>query len=237
MDDRRSSGGNELRASLGLFDSTMLVVGAVFGSGIFLTTGIIAAQIPFSGVIWLAWFGGGLVTIAGALCYGELGSLFPKAGGPYVYLQRAYGRGAAFFFGWTFFWIIGGGGIAALAVGFSEYAGFLGLGLPRPVLAVLAVWMLTALNAFGVGLGSRIQAGLAAVRILAVLALAGGAAVLAVKSGLTNIHPVWPSAAREFSWTAMGAAMVAVFWAYDGWYSVNCTAEEIRSPAATIPRS
>ena len=237
MKDRSKNEATGLRTSLGLFDATLLVIGAVFGSGIFLTTGIIAAEIPYSGMIWLAWIGGGLITLAGALCYGELGGLYPKAGGPYVYLQKAYGQGAAFFFGWTFFWIIGGGGIAALAVGFSEYGEFLGLGLPRSALAILAVWTMTALNASGVGLGSRVQGGLAVVRILAILALAVGAAVLAAKSGLKNVHPLWPSASGGFSLAAMGTALVAVFWAYDGWYSVNCTAEEIRTPTATIPRS
>jgi hypothetical protein len=119
-----------VRRVLGLFGSSLLVVGAVFGSGIFLTTGIVADHLPFSRLIWIVWIAAGLITMAGGLCYAELGSLFPRAGGPYVYLKEAYGTAAAFVFGWKFLWIIGGGGVAALAVGFAEYAvGVFGTGM------------------------------------------------------------------------------------------------------------
>ena len=82
---------NNLTRQLGLFDSTMIMLGIVIGSGIFLTTGIMAKSIPSPGVILLTWLVGGLLTLAGALTYAELGAAFPEAGGQYIYLKHAYG--------------------------------------------------------------------------------------------------------------------------------------------------
>lgn len=229
-----------LKRVLGLYDATMLVVGSVFGSGIFLTTGIIAGLVPYTGLIWLAWAAGGIITIAGAICYGELGSLYPKAGGPYVYLRKAFGPGASFLFGWLFFWIIGGGGIAALGVGFADYAQIFLPNWPRALLAVIAIVALTAINLRGVFWGARFQGYLAAVRIATVLIMIAGAASLVSRIGWNRIRPFWPSAsisADSFSWTAFGTALIVVFWAYDGWYSANCAAEEIREPARTVPKA
>jgi len=237
MDKSKIAAKTDLKRSLRMGDTTLLVIGSVFGSGIFLTTGIVAERLPYSGLIWLAWAAGGIVTIIGALCYGELGGLFPKAGGPYVYLQKAYGRAAAFSFGWTFFWIIGGGGIAALAVGFADYAEALWPGMPRPAAAVFALAVMTALNSAGVVVGSRVQGALTVVRIASIAALVVGAVVVVAKTGNQHLSPFWPSATNSFSWTAFGTALIAVFWSYDGWYAVNCTAEEIRSPGKTIPLS
>jgi len=109
---------------LGLIDSTLMMVGIVIGSGIFLTTGIMANSIPSSGLIILAWLVGGLLTLAGALTFAELGASMPQAGGQYVYLREAYGHLAGFLFGWILFLVAMGGSIAALAVGFAEYFGY-----------------------------------------------------------------------------------------------------------------
>ena len=109
---------------LGLIDSTLMMVGIVIGSGIFLTTGIMANSIPSSGLILLAWLVGGLLTLAGALTFAELGASMPQAGGQYVYLREAYGHLAGFLFGWILFLVAMGGSIAALAVGFAEYFGY-----------------------------------------------------------------------------------------------------------------
>ncbi|MEW6374524.1 MAG: amino acid permease [Thermodesulfobacteriota bacterium] len=109
---------------LNLFDTTLLVIGSVFGSGIFLTTGDIALSLPSKGWILLVWIAGGLITLTGALTFGELGASLPRAGGQYIYLKEAYGSLAGFLYGWTFFLIIQSGGAAAIAAGFSEYVGY-----------------------------------------------------------------------------------------------------------------
>ncbi len=115
--------------SMGLFEASSLVVGSVIGSGIFMTSGLIAEFLPYSMPMLAAWLAAGIVTMIGALCYGELGSMFPRAGGPYVYLKEAYGAAPAFLYGWTFFFLIGGAGVAAIATGFAEYFGAVSLSL------------------------------------------------------------------------------------------------------------
>jgi APA family basic amino acid/polyamine antiporter len=97
---------------LGLFDSTMIMVGIILGSGIFLTTGIMAKGLPSASLILLAWLVGGVITVAGALTYAELGAALPDAGGQYVYLREAFGPLAGFLFGWVMFLVYMSGGIA-----------------------------------------------------------------------------------------------------------------------------
>ena len=114
-----------LTRQLTLFDSTMIMMGIVIASGIFLTTGIMAKSIPSAGLILAAWVVGGFLTLAGALSYAELGAAMPEAGGQYVYLSRAYGPMTGFLFGWVMFLVYNSGGIAAVSAAFAEYFGTL----------------------------------------------------------------------------------------------------------------
>ncbi|HOW85461.1 MAG TPA: amino acid permease [Candidatus Aminicenantes bacterium] len=241
---------------LGLADTIFLVIGAVVGSGIYMTPGLIAAGLPSPGLLILVWLAGGLVTLCGALSFAELGAMYPEAGGQYIYLREAYGPAAAFLFGWAFFGFIMCGGLAALAVGFAEFLGSLLpvlstgrvilrldlFGLPFSLssgqaVAALAILILTLVNTFGIRSGAIVQ------NVLTILRLATAAAfvVLGVlvgrKSGGANFHPFF-AAGQPFPavLAPFGLALVAVFWTYDGWYSVNCTAGEIRDPERTIPR-
>jgi len=242
-----------LPRKLGLADSVFLVIGAVFGSGIFLTTGIMAASLPSPGLILVCWFFGGVYTFVGALIYAELGTLYPTSGGPYVYLKEAFGLKASFLYGWSFFWVIGGGGIAALAMGFSEYLGSLIPALSSSRLlvvvhigpvsaslranqasAIASILILSSLNCAGVRSGARMQNFLAVVRIAALAGFAGLAFAIGNKTGLTNVGGFVPSGSLP-AWTNFGAAFLAVIWTYDGWYAINCAAEEVRDPGRTIP--
>lgn len=241
---------------LGLADTVFLVIGAVLGSGIYMTPGLIAAGLPSPGLLLLVWLTGGLVTLCGALTFAELGAMYPQAGGQYIYLREAYGPGAAFLFGWAFFGFIMCGGLAALAVGFAEFLGsffpalstgrvlvhFAVLGLPLTlsagqVVAAAAILLLTLVNTFGIRSGAVIQNGLTIIRLATVAGLVVLGVLFGAKSGASNFHPLF---APGFPFPAvlqpLGLALVAVFWTYDGWYSVNCTAGEIRDPAKTIPR-
>jgi len=245
----------ELARRLNLADSVYLVIGSVFGSGIFLTTGLIAADLPSPFLIWLVWLIGGGLTLFGAMTYAELGTLFPGAGGPYVYLRRAYGDGAAFLYGWTFFWIIGSAGVAALAMGFAEYFGALvpSLSLARPLLAttlgplslslttghlvaVGSIAALSALNYSGVQSGARFQNVMVILRLVALAAFIVLGLVAVAGAGGRNLRPFLPHGPLP-SLPHFGAALLAVLWTYDGWYSVNCTAEEVRDPRRTLPRA
>jgi len=243
----------ELERKLGLSDSVFLVIGSVLGSGIFLTTGIIAKDLPSPLFIWLAWLVGGLLTMSGALTYGELGALWPKAGGPYVYLKESYGSLAGFLYGWAFFWVIGGGGIAALAVGFAEYLGSFAPGLSLshaffeieigPLLihpsigqftAALSIVVLSIMNYFGIRSGARVQNGFAIIRILALLGLAGFGLAIGKKSGIQALSQAFQGGS-EATWSGFALALIPVVWTYDGWYSVSCTAEEVKRPGKNIP--
>lgn len=241
---------------LGLLDTTFLVIGAVVGSGIYMTPGIIAAGLPSPGMLLAVWLAGGLITLCGALSFAELGAMYPQAGGQYVYLREAYGSAAAFLFGWAFFGFIMCGGLAALAVAFAEFVGSFVpvlstghillrldvLGLPYSlsagqVVAAASILFLTFLNSFGIRSGAVVQNLLTVFRLGTVAALVGLGVFFGAKAGGANFHPLFPPGpAFPGILKPLGLALVAVFWTYDGWYSVNCTAEEIRDPERTIPR-
>src|ERR1035437_1191552 len=111
---------SELKRSLGLIDSTMIVAGSMIGSGIFIVTPEIARNVGGSGWVMLAWIIAGIVTIIAALSYGELAGMMPKAGGQYIYLREAYNPLAGFAYGWTLFMVIQTGTIPAVAVAFAK---------------------------------------------------------------------------------------------------------------------
>jgi APA family basic amino acid/polyamine antiporter len=242
-----------LSKQLGLADAIFLVIGSVFGSGIFLTSGIISEYLRSPWWLIIVWILGGILTLVGALTYAELGAAFPSAGGPYVYLREAYGFGAAFLYGWTFFWIIGGAGIAALAMGFAEsLSSIVGVFSTGHILfrvnfgfasfsfsaghavAITSIGIFSFLNGRGVKTGARAQNFLTVFRIAAIAGFALLGIAIGKKAGQPGTLPLF-SAGVIPSWTQLGAALVAVLWTYDGWYSVNCTAEEVRNPDKTIP--
>lgn len=113
------------KRELGLFDGTMLVVGSMIGSGIFIVSADIARQVGSAGWLTLIWVITGLVTVIAAVSYGELSAMFPKAGGQYVYLKEAYNKLIAFLYGWSFFAVIQTGTIAAVGVAFSKFTAYL----------------------------------------------------------------------------------------------------------------
>jgi APA family basic amino acid/polyamine antiporter len=247
--------GQGLLRRLGLLDATFLVIGAVLGSGIFMTSGLISARVPSPALVILVFAVGGLITVSGALSFAELGAMYPQAGGQYVYLREAYGPPSGFFFGWIFFWVIQCGGIAALAVGFADYAGiFLGGSFGRPlfhltlagvgwsvspgqVLAVGAILGLTAVNSLGIRVGTVVQNALTIIRLASVAVFVlGGLGVLVSRPGGLAVGRLAVAGGRS-SLAGFGLGLVAVLWAYDGWYSVSCTAEEVSDPKRNIPLS
>ncbi len=244
---------------LKLLDATFLVIGGVLGSGIFMTAGFVAEYVPSAGLILIAWLAGGLITISGALSFAELGAMFPRAGGQYIYIREAYGPWAGFFFGWGFFWFIMCGGIATLAVAFSEFVGYfiptlstqsyifqlnvLGLSYSfsaGQLLAVASILILSGVNYFGIIPGIVVQNIFTFLRIAAVAAFIILGLTIGNKSGITNFDQIF-SVETGLSFDTLiplfGFALIAVFWTYDGWYSPNCTAEEIKNPERNIPLS
>lgn len=239
-----------LERALSTADATLITIGGTLGTGIFLTTSAIAKSVPDPRGILLLWLGGGLLALAGALTYAELGGMFPSAGGIYVYLKEAYGSLAGFLFGWASFFVIMTGGIAVLAVGFGEYLGaFLpffssahvlwSVTLGRSVWSAtgaqlagaMAIAGLTAVNYVGVRAGAGFQNAVTAVNVLALLALGGIGLFLPARPG-TFIHG--PSL-FPMGLPAAGVAMIAVLWTYDGWYGATFLAGEMRRPQRSLP--
>ncbi len=241
----------ELKRQLSLFDSIMIVAGIVVGSGIFLTTGIMAESLPSVAWILLAWVVGGLITLCGGLVYAELGASLPEAGGQYVYLREAYGTLVAFLSGWVIFLVYMCGGIAMLAVAFSEYFGTLAPGFSNSntlfsilgfnvsagqLLSLVLVVLFSFFNYIGVLFGKGVQNLLSLIKIIAIVAFIlfglwasqGNALDLSLSTdGLS-----FGSLVAKF-----GAVLLLVFWAFDGWNNVNFVAGEIKKPAVNVPRA
>jgi len=234
---------------LGLFDSTMIMVGIVVASGIFVTTGIMAKTIPSAGLILLAWLVGGLLTMAGALTYAELGAAMPEAGGQYVYLYKAYGPLTGFLFGWVMFLVYNSGGIAAVAAAFSEYFGYLfpvfaadkcvwsspvfSLTVGK-IVGILLVLILSLINYLGLVFGKTIQNIFSTIKIGTLL----GLIVLGFAMGKGtpvdfSLNPTGMSFGSLI--VGFGVALIAVSWAFDGWNNINWVAGEIKNPKRNLP--
>jgi APA family basic amino acid/polyamine antiporter len=227
-------------------------MGSVIGSAIFLTTGIMAERLPSAPLILIAWTAGGLIALAGGLTYAEMGSMFPRSGGLYVFLEEAWGPLWGFLFGWAGVTVVLTGSVAAVAVGFAEYFAYFFpslstarevVAVPMPggvlrisagqVVAAISVAVLGAVNYVGVRTGNAVQAILTVLKVLALAALPILAlAAFRVRPELT---PIVPDVARPAA--AFGVAMIAVMWAYEGWYYVAFAAGEIKDAARNVPRA
>jgi APA family basic amino acid/polyamine antiporter len=214
-----------------------VVVGGIIGAGIFINPYLVAQRLPSAGLVLAAWAGGGAIALAGALAFAELASLYPRAGGQYVYLREAYHPFVGFLFGWASLVMIQGGGIAAVAITFAEYTLRLGGAAgrdPKP-LAVMALAFVMLVNYAGVKLGSRLLNVLVVLKIAALAALVLGGLWL---YRTLPVPPAAPQAARPTGTImAFAAALVPILFSYGGWQSVNTLAEEVREPRRTLPRA
>jgi basic amino acid/polyamine antiporter, APA family len=235
-DDRRAV--PTLARRLGLFDATMIVMGGIIGSGIFMNPYVVARQVRTPFLILGVWALGGLVALIAAFIWAELATLRPEVGGQYAYLRDAYHPLIAFLYGWALLLVIQTGGMAAVAVTFARY--FLeltGLGIRDWVVAAIALAILTFINCAGVRAGSTVQSILMVLKILAILAL--------IVCGLlfgrtpTNAEPsTLIGQPINFDLiTAIGAAMVPVLFAYGGWQTSSFVAGEIVEPRKNLPRA
>lgn len=241
----------ELPRELGTIDAALITVGAVIGTGIFITTADIARVLPHPGLILLVWAVGGLLTVAGALTYAELGVLFPEAGGLYAYLREAYGPLPGFLYGWTAFLVIMSGGIAAIAVAFGEYLGaFWGWSsmgnvlLTVPILgwtwtlsggqlvAAVAILVLTAINVLGVKEGVGVQNALTVIKIGSIVAFVAFGFFVPFRATFSLLSPL-PASGGLLA--AFGVGMIAALWTYDGWYGCTFSAGEMKDPRRSLP--
>ncbi len=254
MSNQTTQDSPQLLRKMNLLDSTFLVIGAIVGSGIFMTTGFIAEYLPSPLMILIVWLLGGFFALCGALAFAELGAMYPRAGGQYIYLREAYGPWAGFLYGWGFFWVIECGGVAALAVAFAEYFGYFVPALSTKtyflkfnllgfdyslstgqLVAVASILFLTAINYVGIKSGIVVQNIFTFLRIAAVVALIVLGLTVGSKAGVVSFEGLL-TGDISFSIKLFGLAFIAVLWTYDGWYGINCAAEEIKNPGKNIPR-
>jgi APA family basic amino acid/polyamine antiporter len=224
---------DSLPRKLGLLDATLIVIGIVIGSGIFLLPNLIARNLPSGPAIISVWVAAGVFSYFGALAYAELGAMIPDTGGQYVYLREAYGPGCAFVCGWVFVVAVIPGGIAFLAVGFSIYLShFIPLSpVLRNAVSIALVAVLSAFNYIGVREGAWIQRIFTSAKI-AGLMLVIGAAFLAGHAAKVAVP-----ASHAFSYAGIGFTMTACLMAYNGWAYVSFVAGEVTNPQRNLPRS
>jgi APA family basic amino acid/polyamine antiporter len=221
-----------LARQLGLFDATMLVMGGIVGSGIFINPYVVAQQVHTPALILGAWIFGGLIGVGGAFIWAELAATLPEVGGQYAYLREAYHPAVAFLYGWVLLLVIQTGGMAAVSITFARY--FLeltGTHTPDWLVATLALGTLTLINCFGVKTGGRTQSALMVMKIVAIAALVVVGLILAGRHVTTTT-----AAEREWSLTSFGGAMVPVLFAYGGWQTANFLAAEVKEPKKNLPR-
>ena len=225
-----------LKRKLTAFDLTMIAIGSTIGSGIFFTPSLIAKSLNDPLLILFAWLVGGLMALSGALTFSELGSMFPEAGGVYVYLNKAYGELAGFLYGWAYFLVVNTGGIAALAIAFSTYFGyFIYLTLWEiKLVGVAGIVFVTIINIVGVkaaGIFSDIFTVLKLIGIIGLILVGFIFGSGATTNFFESIH------LSQNAGSAFAVAMVGVLWSYGGWQHATFTAGEAINPKKDLPRA
>ncbi len=241
---------------LGLLEATTLIVGSVIGSGIFVAPSIMAGFVQTPGLLIGLWVVGGILTLFGALAYGEMAAALPRAGGQYVFLKEAFSPLWGFLYGWTFLLAINTGFIAAVAVAFAKY---LGVFLPAigegtvlfsvgrypfttaQAVGLVVIAALTWINITGLRTGAMVQnvftiAKVAAVAVLVIIAIVSG------KGSAEHFRPLvgvalGPEGLKIGLFAALGVAMSKALFAYDAWNSVTFAAEEMHEPEKNLPRA
>jgi len=252
-----------LKRELGLLDGTMLVVGSMIGSGIFIVSAGMVQNIGSAGWLTLIWIVSGLMTMIAAISYGELSAMFPKAGGQYVYLKEAYNKLIAFLYGWSFFAVIQTGTIAAVGVAFGKFTAYL---IPElgdqnilyeagsfklnaaQLVSIVTIVLLTFINSRGVKNGKYIQTVFTITKIVSLFGLVIFGLILAAKADIWNAN--WADAwtARSYNkvsgeWytiggsvllSAIAASMVGSLFSSDAWNGVTFISGEIKNPQRNV---
>ena len=244
----------QLVRGLTLTDTTALVIGTVIGTGVFLKAAPMSQAVGTPMLVLAAWVAAGLLSLAGALTYAELGAMMPEAGGEYVYLRKSYGEASAFLFGWQRFIVAGSASIAALGAGLAIFLSrfvpldavwaqhdfnFLGQTInwqfgAKQLVAVAVILFLTALNCLTVAFGGKVQSLFTALKIAGILLVIGG--VFFASHTASWSHLAAPANAPHWSGFALfGTAMLAALWGYDGWNNMPMAAGEVKNPGRNIP--
>ena len=230
---------DQLRQKLNLYGLTMIAVGSCIGSGIFITPADVVKEVPHPGLAISLWVVGGLIALTGALTYSELGGMFPKAGGIYVFIKEAYGDFAGFLFGWVTLLVINTGSLAALAMAFSKFLFFFVPGITQTekiLVAAGTVAGLTAVNCIGVQVSQTITNIFTGLKLLAITGI--------IVAGFAFYDPVQVPLSFSFSgglpenWlSGMLVGLIAVLWSFGGWQHSTYLAGETINPQKTVARA
>lgn len=245
MDDKKK---------LSLLDSTAIIMGSMIGSGIFIVSADIAKQVQTPGMLLMAWIVTGVITILGALSYGELAAMMPKAGGQYVYLRESYNKMIGFLYGWTLFSVIQTGTIAAVAMAFALFTGVFipeispsnivfsigSFGIStQQLLAIAVIILLSGYNFREVKTGAILQNIFTITKVLALLLLV----ILGLYFGMNghgsseNFSPAFPDVIGWTTISIFGAALTGSLFSADAWNNITFTAGEVRNPQRNLPLS
>jgi basic amino acid/polyamine antiporter, APA family len=227
-----------MKRTLTLLDSTMINIGTIIGSGIFLVPTTIALYMYSTSLTILVWLVAGILTLFGALSMAELGAAMPHAGGQYVYLKKAYGPFWGFLYGWSSFWVINSASIAAIAVAFATYLGHFYPITPLQIklIAIAAITAFTLLNIYRLRIGVWTQNIITFLKIGALLLIIFLAFFLP-GGEIVNFQPLLPDRNLSSIVPLFGLALVAALWSYDGWIEVTYIGGEVKNPGRTIPLS
>jgi len=219
---------------LGVFDATMLVMGGIIGSGIFVTPAEVARHVDTPLLIVGVWILGGLVALAASFVYAELAARRPEVGGQYAYLRDAYGPMPAFLYGWALLLVIQSGGMAAVAITFARYLGnLIQLPISDSLVAVAVLALLTFINCLGVRSGSNVQSALMVLKILAIAALVL-VGFLFAPAAMSQPEGAYSGSMSTLA--AIGAALTPVMFSYGGWQTSSFVAGEMRNPQRDLAR-
>ncbi len=248
----------ELIRGLNFTGATALVAGSMIGTGVFFKAAIMSQQVGSPVLVLAAWLVAGLMSLAGALTYAELGAMLPQAGGEYNYLRAAYGPMPAFLDGWTRA-VVASAGVAALGAGFATFLSAIvpmnavwasttlhifgralawQLGV-KELVAVAMILLFGVANCAGVAFGGRLQTALTGAKVLGIVVIIGGAYFFSSDGTFSNVTSfnVNASTGRFSGLTAFGAAVLSALWACDGWAFMPMVAGEIKNPARNVPRA
>ena len=245
---------SSLSKQLSLLDSTAIIIGSMIGSGIFIVSAEIASKVETPGMLLLAWVVTGIITILGALSYGELAAAMPKAGGQYIYLKEAFGPLYGFLYGWTLFAVIQTGTIAAVAVAFAKFTGvfipeisgsnaILSIGTftisSQQLLAISVIILLSMYNYREIKAGALMQniftiTKVAALLLLVILGLYFGYHSV---GSIENFKPMFPDVFTLTTIGVFGAAMTGSLFSADAWNNITYTAGEVKNPQRNLPLS
>ncbi|MFN8241592.1 MAG: amino acid permease [Bacteroidales bacterium] len=225
----------KLARELTLYGLIMVAIGSCIGSGIFVTPSQIAGLLPSSGFIIAVWVVGGIITLTGALTFGELGALFPKAGGIYVFLREAYGGWVAFLYGWAYLLIITSGSIAVLSLAFSHYLSYF---IPltehgKIVASIIVIAILTTVNVLRAKFGEIFSNIFTGLKIIGILIIIGVGVFFG--SGSVSFGAGKTFSTEGVTIANFGVALVGVLFSYGGWQHTSFLAGETKNPSRNVP--